>query len=103
MFEALDWNMMLLIVIGAIVTLVNRMAGHYIMAPFEPIHYRVEAALEAVPVAVMTTLVVPSAVNGGPAEWICLVAAMVFSLRLPFMFAVFGAIVVLLVLRQLGL
>ena len=93
----------MLIVAGAAVTLVNRLAGHYVLARFEPIPYRVEAALEAVPIAVMTTLVVPAAVDGGPAEWICLGAAMVLSLRLPFMVCVFAALALLLVLRGQGL
>ena len=55
MFSALDMTLVFLIVAGGVVTLANRLAGHYIMARFEPIPFRVEAALEAVPVAVMIT------------------------------------------------
>ncbi len=100
MSELVDPFLLQLILVGAIVTLINRLAGHYILARFEPINYRVEAALEAVPVAVMTTLVVPAAVNGGWPEWVCLVTAMVLCLRFPFVVAVFGAVAVLLVIRQ---
>ncbi len=103
MFETLEASLLLLIVIGAIVTLLNRLAGHYVLARFEPIPYRVEAALEAVPVAVMITLVVPATMDGGSAEWICLAAAILFSLRLPFVVAVFAALGVLLALRYFGL
>ena len=103
MLEGTDWTLMVMILVGAAVTLMNRLAGHYVLARFEPIHYRVEAALEAVPVAVMTTLVVPAAVDGGPAEWICLALAMLFSLRLPFVVGVFAALAVLLILRGQGL
>ena len=103
MLESLDWNLTLIILLGAAVTLFNRLAGHYILAQFEPIHFRVEAALEAVPVAVMTTLVIPAAMDGGPAEWISLAVAMVLSMRLPFIVCVFGAVAVLLVLRSAGL
>ena len=103
MFDPLDWNLFALILAGAAVTLINRLAGHYILARFEPIPYRVEAALEAVPIAVMTTLVVPAAINGGPAEWICLGAAMLLSLRVPFVVGVFAALALLLVLRAQGM
>ena len=89
-----------LIIVGAIVTLINRLAGHYILTRFEPINYRVEAALEAVPVAVMTTLVVPAVVNGGWPEWLCFAIAMMLSLRVSFTIAVFGSLAVLLVIRQ---
>lgn len=94
-----DPFLLLLILVGAAVTLVNRLAGHFILARFEPIPYRVEAALEAVPVAVMTTLVVPAAVDGGWIEWVSLVAAMALSLRFPFIVAVAGAIGLLIALR----
>ena len=100
MAELFDPFLLQLIVVGAIVTLVNRLAGHYILARFEPINYRVEAALESVPIAVMTTLVVPAVVNGGWPEWICLAVAMVLSVRMPFVVSVFGAVAVLLAIRQ---
>jgi len=102
MFSSLDTTLLLLIIVGAVVTLANRLAGHYIMARFEPIPYRVEAALEAVPVAVMITLVVPSVIDGGRLEWLTLAVAMVLALRLPFIVAVFLALAFLLVLRHLG-
>lgn len=97
-----DPFMLYLIVTGAVVTLANRLAGHYILARFEPIPFRFEAALEAVPVAVMTTLVVPATVDGGWQEWVCLATAMILCLRLPFVFSVFGAVIVLLVLRGMA-
>ncbi len=102
MFSALDMTLVFLIVAGGIVTLVNRLAGHYIMARFEPIPFRVEAALEAVPVAVMITLVVPTVVDGGWLEWLTLFVALVLSFRLPFIAAVFAALLFLLGMRYLG-
>lgn len=102
MFSSLDTSLLLLIIVGALVTLINRLAGHYIVARFEPIPYRVEAALEAVPVAVIITLVVPSVVDGGWIEWSTLFVAVILGLRLPFIVAVFGALVFLLALRALG-
>ncbi len=102
MFSSMDTTLFVLTIVGALVTLANRLAGHYIVARFEPIPYRVEAALEAVPVAVMITLVVPTAVDGGWVEWLTLVVAMLLSLRLPFIISVFSALVFLLVLRHFG-
>ncbi len=100
MADLFDPFLLQLIVVGAIVTLINRLAGHYILTHFEPINFRVEAALEAVPVAVMTTLVVPAVVNGGWPEWLCLATAMMLSLRAPFVVAVFGSVALLLLIRQ---
>ena len=97
-----DWYLVLIVLVGSAVTLVNRLAGHYILARFEPIPYRVEAALEAVPVAVMTTLVVPAAINGGVAEWLAFATAFALGLRLHFLIAVVGGVGVLLLLRQAG-
>ena len=99
--ELFDPFLLQLIMVGALVTLVNRLAGHYILARFEPIHYRLEAALEAVPVAVMTTLVIPAVVDGGWQEWLCVAIAMLLSLRVPFVVSVFGAVGVLVLLRHL--
>lgn len=98
--DLFDPFLLQLITVGALVTLINRLAGHYILARFEPINYRVEAALEAVPVAVMTTLVVPAVVSGGWAERLCLVIAMVLCLRVPFAVAVFGAVGALVMYRS---
>ncbi len=98
--ELFDPLLLQLIIVGALVTLINRLAGHYILARFEPINYRVEAALEAVPVAVMTTLVMPAVVTGGWLERLCLVIAMVLCLRVPFAAAVFGAVGALVIYRN---
>ena len=43
------------------------------LSRFEHIHPRVEAALNAVPAAVLTTLVAPAAMQAGPAELVALV------------------------------
>ena len=100
MAELFDPFLFKLIIAGAIVTLINRLAGHYILTRFEPINYRLEAALEAVPVAVMTTLVVPAVVHGSWPEWLCFSIAMVLSLRVSFTISVFGSVAVLLLIRQ---
>src|SRR5690606_33961010 len=54
-----------IIVAGAIATYLSRVGGHLVLSRFEHIHPRVEAALNAVPAAVLTTLVAPVATMAG--------------------------------------
>lgn len=57
-----------IIIAGAVLTYFTRAGGHLVLSRFERIHPRVEAGLNAVPAAVLTTLVAPAAMQGGPAE-----------------------------------
>ena len=78
------------ILAGAVLTYLTRIGGHIILSRFERIHPRVEAALNAVPAAVLTTLVAPAALTQGWPETAALVIAGLAALRLPLlgMFAV---------------
>jgi len=58
-------------VAGAILTYLTRIGGHLVLSRFERVHPRVEVALNAVPAAVLTTLVAPAIVT---ADWRGLVA-----------------------------
>jgi uncharacterized membrane protein len=86
---------------GAVVTYLTRVGGHLVLSRFEHIHPRVEAGLNAVPAAVLTTLVAPAAASAGPAELAALAVAGIVMLRggMTAMFLVGG--VVLVALRQL--
>lgn len=64
-----------IILAGAVMTYLTRIGGHLVLSRFERIHPRVEAALDAVPAAVLTTLFAPALFNGGPAEIAAMVAA----------------------------
>lgn len=66
---------------GALLTYLTRVGGHIVMSRFERIHPRVEAGLNAVPAAVLTTLVAPVAVSSGPAELLALLVAGLVALR----------------------
>ncbi|MBS9720908.1 AzlD family protein [Tianweitania sp. BSSL-BM11] len=79
-----------IILLGGLATYLTRIGGHIVLSQFNTIHPRVQAGLEAVPAAVLTTLVAPAAMNGGPAEWAALLAAAIVGLRGP-MFAAFVA------------
>ena len=91
------------IVAAAIVTYATRIGGHLVLSRFKRIPPRVDAALNAVPAAVLTTLVAPAAVSNGPAEALTLIACLLIGLRIPMM-AMFGIGWALIVaLRTAGL
>ncbi|MEP6565869.1 MAG: AzlD domain-containing protein, partial [Mesorhizobium sp.] len=70
-----------IIIAGALATYLTRIGGHLIISRFDTVHPRVEAGLNAVPAAVLTTLVAPAALGAGPAEWAALIVAGLVSLR----------------------
>lgn len=70
-----------IIIAAAFATYLSRIGGHLVLSRFERIHPRVEAGLNAVPAAVLTTLVAPVATTGGPVELIALAVAGLVALR----------------------
>lgn len=86
-----------IILAGGVATYLARIGGHLVLSRFGRIHPRVEAGLNAVPAAVLTTLFAPAATTGGPAEWAALAVAGLVALRsgLPTMF-IAGAVVLVL-------
>ncbi|MEI9416770.1 AzlD family protein [Mesorhizobium sp. Cs1321R2N1] len=89
-----------IIIAGAIATYLTRIGGHLVISRFDRIHPRVEAGLNAVPAAVLTTLVAPELLNAGPAEWAALVVTAVVSLRGGLMAMFLAGAVVLILARQ---
>ncbi|RWM85884.1 MAG: AzlD family protein, partial [Mesorhizobium sp.] len=81
-------------------TYLTRIGGHLVISRFENIHPRVEAGLNAVPAAVLTTLVAPAALGGGPAEWAALIVAGLVSLRGGLMAIFLAGAAVLVLARQ---
>lgn len=91
-----------IIIAGAVLTYLTRAGGHLVLSRFERIHPRVEAGLNAVPAAVLTTLVAPAAVQGGPAEITALVVGAAVSLLGGGIMPMFlAAAAVLILLRHL--
>ena len=88
-----------LILAAALATYLTRVAGHLALIRFERLHPRVEAALDAVPPAVLTAIVVPSVVGRGVPEVLALVAAGLAGLRLPIPWVVPIGLVTLVALR----
>ncbi|MBW3095906.1 AzlD family protein [Pseudohoeflea coraliihabitans] len=92
-----------IILAAAVVTYVTRIGGNLLMSRFKTIPRRVDVALNAVPAAVITTLVAPSLVQYGTGEILTLAVATLIGLRLPMlgMFAI--AWILLVALRNIGL
>lgn len=87
-----------IILAAAIVTYATRIGGHLVLSRFRSIPPRVDAALNAVPAAVLATLVAPAAVFGGGAEALTLLICLIIGLRIPMMamFAIGWAVIVAL-------
>lgn len=75
-------NVWVVILLTGVVTYITRSAGHVVLARFKNLHPRVEAALEAVPGAVLVTIVLPPALTNGPLELVAMLAALAASFRL---------------------
>src|SRR3954465_15929140 len=89
-----------IIIAGAIATYLTRIGGHLVISRFDHIHPRVEAGLNAVPAAGLTTLVAPAAPGAGPAEWAALVVSALVALRGGLMAMFLAGAAVLIVARQ---
>lgn len=89
-----------IIVFGAIFTYLSRAGGHVVLSRFEHIHPRVEAALNAVPAAVLTTLVAPAVLEGRPIEWIALAIAGLVATRAGMLAMFLSGTATLVILRH---
>ena len=85
----------------ALATYATRVGGHIVLSRFGTIHHRAAAALDAVPAAVLTALVVPALVTRGWAETIALIAAFLIAMRLPPIATVVIGLALLVALRNL--
>ncbi len=72
-----------IVLAGAVATYLTRIGGYLVLSRFRTIHPRVQAALNAVPAAVLATLVAPAAVFTGPAETATIILAFVAAFYLP--------------------
>ena len=98
-FSDITW----IILFGALATYATRIGGHLVLSRFERIPRRVPAALDAVPAAVLTTLIVPTIVTNGPAETFTLIIVGIAALRLPLIAVLALGAVVIVMLRSAGI
>jgi len=78
-----DPHMVLLILSAAVVTYVTRIGGYVLITRLARIPQRMEAALNAVPAAVLTTLMAPIFFNGGLDIKVAMIVACLVGLFLP--------------------
>lgn len=90
-----------IILAGAVATYLTRVGGHLVLSRFERIHPRVAAGLNAVPAAVLTTLVAPAAAGAGPIEWAALIVSGLVALRAGLGTMFVAGAVVLIALRTM--
>lgn len=92
---------LLIILAGALATYATRIGGHLVLSRFRTVPPRLDAALNAVPAAVLTTLVAPELITHGLAEAIALATAFVVALRFPFLVVLVAGWISVVVLRGL--
>ncbi len=93
----------LIILLCAAATYLTRIGGHLIMLRFGQVHHRVEAALAAVPVAILSALVAPSLMSGGVPGVLALGVTALSAMRVSLVISVGLGVAVLLSLRAAGL
>ena len=81
MDKIMHLDMMLLIVAAAIATFATRIGGYLLITRMKTIPPRLDAALNAVPAAVLTTLVAPNFYAGGPEVKIAMAISFLVGLR----------------------
>lgn len=76
-----DLHMLLIILAAAVATYATRIGGYILITTMKRIPPRMEAALAAVPAAVLTTLVAPAFFTGGWEVKLALAVALLIGLR----------------------
>lgn len=92
---------LLIILAGALVTYATRFGGHLVLSRLRTVPPRLDAALNAVPAAVLTTLVAPELLTHGLPEALSLAIALAVALRFPFLAMLGAGWVSVVVLRAL--
>ncbi len=92
---------LLIIVAGAIATYLTRVGGYVFITRMKRIPPRAEAALNAVPAAVLTTLVAPAAITGGWDVSLTMAIAFLVGLRLSLLPMLGVCWIVVMVIRHL--
>jgi len=89
-----------LILACALATFATRIGGHLILSRFGKINHRLEAALDAVPTAVLAALVAPSLISKGLAETGAVLIAVLIASRFSMIPTVLIGLASVVLLRQ---
>ncbi len=98
----LDLWSVLAILAMAVITYATRIGG-IILAGRLALSGRAKAAFDAIPAAVLTAVIAPTALVTGPAETIAAICAAIAAIRLPLLAVVGIGVAAIVGLRQLGL
>ncbi len=72
-------DVLIIILAAAVATYLTRIGGYLVLSRFKNIPPRVEAGLDAVPIAVLTAIVAPAAATGGWEVALVIVVAFVLA------------------------
>lgn len=92
---------LIIIAAGAVATYFTRIAGYLFIVRMKSIPPRAEAALNAVPAAVLTTLVAPAAITGGLDVSLTMAVAFLVGLRISLLPMLGVSWVFVMILRHL--
>jgi len=95
-----DLHMALVIIAAAIATFATRIGGYILITRMKSIPPRMEAALNAVPAAVLTTLVAPAFFIGGWESKLALIVALFVGLRVSHTWMLVAAWIVVMTCRH---
>ncbi len=101
MDEFFDTGTLLVIFAAAIATYVTRFGGYILITRMKAIPPRMEAALNAVPAAVLTTLVAPSFFTGGWDVKIAMLVALAVALYRPGLVMLAAGWIAVMICRRL--
>jgi uncharacterized membrane protein len=90
LFETLWRDPLTVILLAAVLTYATRAGGAIVLGRFATLPPRLEAALDAIPAAVLTALIVPALAVLGPLEWLAAAIAVGLSLRFGLLVVVFA-------------
>jgi len=96
-----DPGMLALIAAAAVATYLTRIGGYVLITRLNTIPPRLQAALDAVPAAVLTTLFAPGFFNGGWDVKLALLVAGLVSLRYPGLIMLFAGWATAMIARHL--
>jgi uncharacterized membrane protein len=102
MEQWIDPGMALLILAAAVATYLTRIGGYVLITRMKTMPPRVQAALDAVPAAVLTTLWAPAFFINGWDVKLALIFAGLVSLRFPPLVMLVAGWAVALALRRIG-
>lgn len=95
-----DLHMALVIIAAAVATFATRIGGYILITRMKSIPPRMEAALNAVPAAVLTTLVAPAFFIGGWESKLALIVALFVGLRVSHTWMLVAAWIVVMTWRH---